>query len=132
MSKDDHARTALSWLNKKLLADRLGLQHRTVRGWGTTDPIPHCHRPLLERFWRILDRTLPKSDNCIPTGTILHFPEGANIPINWINCDGRSLLRKDYPELFAVIGTIYGSENERTFSLPIFPECYQRQCIKAK
>lgn len=36
----------------------------------------------------------------------------------WIICDGRSLSRADYPELFALIGTKYGSVNSDTFNLP--------------
>jgi len=42
-----------------------------------------------------------------------------NSDINgWLVCDGRSLLRADYPELFEIIGTSFGSENSDSFSLP--------------
>lgn len=36
----------------------------------------------------------------------------------WLICDGRSLLRADYPELFEIIGTSFGSVNSDSFSLP--------------
>lgn len=40
-------------------------------------------------------------------------------PPGWLVCDGRLLLREDYPQLFEVIGTTWGSgEDEVTFRLP--------------
>ena len=43
---------------------------------------------------------------------------GATIPTNWHKLDGASLLRTDYPELFAAIGTLYGAADSTHFSLP--------------
>ena len=39
-------------------------------------------------------------------------------PANWLICDGASLNRADYPKLFDVIGTTYGSASGTTFNLP--------------
>lgn len=36
----------------------------------------------------------------------------------WLLCDGRSLLRTDYPLLFDLIGTSFGNINSTTFKLP--------------
>lgn len=36
----------------------------------------------------------------------------------WLKCDGRSLSRTEYSELFEVIGTSFGSDNSTTFKLP--------------
>ena len=36
----------------------------------------------------------------------------------WLICDGRSLSRSDYMDLFEVIGTQFGSVNEDSFNLP--------------
>lgn len=36
----------------------------------------------------------------------------------WLVCDGRSLSRTDYSDLFDVIGTSFGSDNATTFRLP--------------
>lgn len=36
----------------------------------------------------------------------------------WLVCDGRSLSREDYPELFEVIGTSFGAINSSSFNLP--------------
>lgn len=39
-------------------------------------------------------------------------------PANWLICDGASLNRADYPQLFNIIGTTYGSASATTFNLP--------------
>jgi len=36
----------------------------------------------------------------------------------WLICDGRSLSRTNYPELFELIGTKYGNVDANTFNLP--------------
>lgn len=36
----------------------------------------------------------------------------------WLKCDGRSLSRLDYPELFNIIGTAFGSVDAESFNLP--------------
>lgn len=36
----------------------------------------------------------------------------------WLICDGRSLSRSSYPDLFQVIGTQFGSLDENSFNLP--------------
>lgn len=39
-------------------------------------------------------------------------------PTDWLLCQGQSLLRADYPELFTAISTTYGSVDATHFSLP--------------
>lgn len=39
-------------------------------------------------------------------------------PGNWLTCDGASLLRTDYPDLFATVGTTFGAVDGTHFSLP--------------
>lgn len=36
----------------------------------------------------------------------------------WLLCDGRIVLRNDYPDLFRVIGTSFGSTNSTNFRIP--------------
>jgi microcystin-dependent protein len=43
---------------------------------------------------------------------------GANAPAGWLLCDGTSYLRASFPNLFAVIGTIYGSVDGTHFNVP--------------
>lgn len=48
---------------------------------------------------------------------------GTNEPTGWLKCDGRAVLRNRYPDLFAVIGTTYGSgDGSTTFNLPDLTE----------
>jgi microcystin-dependent protein len=52
-----------------------------------------------------------------PIGTILAYG-GTSAPAGWMICDGTSLLRASYPELFAVIGTAFGSADSTHFNIP--------------
>ncbi len=56
----------------------------------------------------------------IPVGSVIAFA-GSAAPEGWLLCDGRSvgMLRTTYANLFAVIGTTYGSgDSSTTFNLP--------------
>jgi microcystin-dependent protein len=59
------------------------------------------------------------------TGTVLDFA-GATAPDGWLMCFGQSLLRTDYPNLFAAIGTTYGAADGTHFTLP---DCRGRSSI---
>lgn len=54
-----------------------------------------------------------------PTGTILAYASNGTLPDGYLSCDGSSISRTTYADLFAVIGTTWGSGNgSTTFSLP--------------
>ena len=55
--------------------------------------------------------------NFLPVGVILPFA-GDIPPEGYLICNGSSISRKLYPNLFNVIGTKYGSENEAFFNIP--------------
>ena len=59
----------------------------------------------------------------IPTGVIV--PYGGSIaPNGYLLCDGTAVSREDYADLFAVIGTSYGTgDNSTTFNVPDLREC---------
>lgn len=60
------------------------------------------------------------SDAAVPIGTILPFA-GQNIPFGYLLCDGSEARRNRFPELFDVIGNLYGQPNTNfidTFKLP--------------
>jgi microcystin-dependent protein len=42
----------------------------------------------------------------------------SNDHLGWLICDGRSLSRETYSNLFSIIGTTYGSNSGTTFNLP--------------
>lgn len=51
-------------------------------------------------------------------GEIVPFAGSVSPNENWLPCDGRELDREDYPDLFTVIGTAYGSTSGTTFNIP--------------
>jgi microcystin-dependent protein len=53
----------------------------------------------------------------LPTGMIFCWSAAA-LPAGALLCDGSSLLRSAYPNLFAIIGTTYGSADGTHFTLP--------------
>lgn len=53
-----------------------------------------------------------------PSGAILQYA-ASTAPTGWLLCDGTAVSRVDYADLFAVIGTTYGTGNgSTTFNLP--------------
>ena len=62
-----------------------------------------------------------------PTGSILPFPNnhGDSIPNGWILCDGSSVNRNQYSELYSLIGTTYGSgDSSEEFNIPDLQEWF--------
>lgn len=54
----------------------------------------------------------------IPPASIWDFA-GASLPTGWLACDGSAVSRTTYSDLFAAIGTTYGSGNgSTTFNIP--------------
>ena len=54
----------------------------------------------------------------VPTGTVVPFA-GATAPDGFLICDGSAISRTRYADLFAVIGTTYGTgDGNTTFNLP--------------
>ena len=55
----------------------------------------------------------------VPAGVTMDWGgASASIPAGWLFCDGRSLLRGDYPALFAAVGTTHGAVDGTHFNLP--------------
>lgn len=54
----------------------------------------------------------------VPSGTIMAYA-GSAAPTGWAFCDGSAISRTTYADLYAAIGTTYGSGNgSTTFNLP--------------
>jgi microcystin-dependent protein len=54
----------------------------------------------------------------LPIGSVVKW-FSTTIPTNWLACNGQAISRTEYAELFAVIGTKYGSgDGNTTFNLP--------------
>lgn len=61
----------------------------------------------------------------IKPGFIIAIPHNS-IPAGYLKCDGSSLLRTDYTNLFNAIGTIYGYADSTHFNLPDFQGAFLR------
>jgi len=78
----------------------------------TPDQTASLFQDMYADFSRAIDRT------CRMIGEIVVYA-GSTIPDPaWLDCDGTSVLRADYPLLFAVIGTTYGSADSSHFNVP--------------
>ena len=59
------------------------------------------------------------STGVIPVGTVIAFAgEKNNIPAGWLPCEGQVLSNNTYPQLFKVLGTIWGGTGTPNFYLP--------------
>lgn len=58
----------------------------------------------------------------MPTGSIIPFA-GTNVPDGYLLCDGSAISRTTYADLFAVIGTVYGTgDGSTTFNIPDYTD----------
>ena len=57
----------------------------------------------------------------LPIGAYLSYPSQKTIPAGFLIADGRSLKKSEYPELFNVLGYIYGGSGEN-FNIPKFDD----------
>ena len=55
---------------------------------------------------------------CRVIGEIITWAGATSPDPKWLVCDGSSLLRASYPDLFAVIGVTYGSADGTHFNIP--------------
>lgn len=59
-----------------------------------------------------------EANSVVPVGSTIPFA-GSSAPTGWLICDGAEISRTTYAELFAVIGTAFGSgDGITTFVLP--------------
>ena len=55
---------------------------------------------------------------CRMIGEVICYAGPTSPDPNWLLCDGSSLGRADYPDLFDAIGTIYGATDSTHFNIP--------------
>jgi len=56
----------------------------------------------------------------VPTGSIMPWAANGNLPTGFLLCNGASVSRTTYADLFNVIGTAFGTASGSTFNLPDF------------
>lgn len=71
---------------------------------------------MTEDSIRQLIRQELQKENILPIGSIITFPS-EKIPDGFLPCEGQELSRKQYPELSALLGNIFGGTSI-TFKLP--------------
>lgn len=72
-----------------------------------------------DRAFAMLNDFMDTQGACRMIGEIIPFAGPSSpLPSLWLMCNGQSLPRADYPDLFAVIGTAYGSDDLAHFSIP--------------
>lgn len=82
--------------------------------FGTSDP-----QNTAALFMAMFDHFCFDDDpGCRLIGEIVTFAGSSNPSTNFLPCDGASVLRSDYPDLFNVIGTTYGSVDGSHFNVP--------------
>jgi len=84
-----------------------------------TDPIPTIAATDVNKFLQATDDS-PKTTAWtfpVPAGAIIAWA-AASPPTGWLECNGASLLRTTYPDLFTVIGVTYGAADGTHFYIP--------------
>lgn len=93
----------------------------TVVDGGAVNPVPyalHANTAAMAAPDSGLARQVATATTSAPPGAISAYG-GATVPEGWLLCDGRTVLRSEYPALFAAIGTAWGAGNgSTTFHLP--------------
>jgi len=81
--------------------------------FGTATP-----QETADTFRDMLDNAIFRVGTCRVIGEIVCYAGSTSPDAGWLLCDGSSLLRADYPALFAVIGTTYGAADGTHFNVP--------------
>lgn len=100
--------------------ERLKLTRITDTGSGQI--ITVAEREKLNQLRNVSQDDLDAIDgiqNASPVGSVLMWPTNV-APTGFIFCRGQSLIRADFSDLFAVIGTTYGNFDANTFYAPDF------------
>jgi len=69
-------------------------------------------------FVSMFDRFCFDEGNCRMVGEIIAYAGSTSPSPKMLVCDGSSLLRADYPDLFNVIGVTYGAIDSSHFNIP--------------
>jgi len=81
--------------------------------WGALTP-----EQTAEAYLPMFDGFCLGQGVCRVIGEIIAFAGGVSPDPKWLVCDGSSVLRADYPDLFNVIGTTYGAVDSTHFNIP--------------
>jgi microcystin-dependent protein len=69
-------------------------------------------------LWWIVGSAHGTRHGRVPAGTSIYF-RGASVPSGYLKCNGATVSRISYADLFAAIGTLYGAgDGSTTFNIP--------------
>ena len=74
-----------------------------------------CLKAITPDLVRVLEFVIPEPSvgSASPTGTVIGFGGTvATLPPGWLLCNGGEYAGTQYPDLFGVIGTLYGTPNQ--------------------
>ncbi|HNV45933.1 MAG TPA: phage tail protein [Spirochaetota bacterium] len=72
------------------------------------------------------DAAFDAINTLIPAGTVMAYA-GSTVPAGYLVCNGSAVSRTTYADLFAAIGTMYGSgDGSTTFNLPDYRGMFLR------
>lgn len=97
-------------------AESLSMHHTLGRGSTQAAPGNHDHDGDYSSIVHDHDADYSPLDTAIFVGVVLEFPLGA-IGAKYLEFNGQSVLRADYPELFALWGTTYGAVDGTHFNV---------------
>ena len=79
-----------------------------------------------EIFVKQSDGSVSKKIFTAPVGSVIAYPVDS-VPDHCMECNGAVISRAAYPELFSVLGTVYGAgDGSSTFNLPDFRDRFLR------
>jgi len=73
---------------------------------------------MAQSYFQMFDDLCANIGVCRVIGEIISYAGTTSPDPRWLICDGSSLLRADYPDLFNVIDVVYGSADSTHFNLP--------------
>lgn len=105
--------------DEKWIAIVTGALNSLVESWNFQPDGVMAPQDMADAFVPMFDAFCHAEGFCRVIGEIVPFA-GASSPFvgKWLLCDGSSLLRADYPDLFGLVGTAYGSTDGNHFNLP--------------
>jgi microcystin-dependent protein len=80
---------------------------------------------MVKAPYNVVNRVRDKSGYVTPVGGVIEWTT-ATAPEGWLICNGASLLKSEYLDLFNVIGTTFGSVDGSHFNIP---DCRDRMTI---
>ena len=88
--------------------------------WGSWSSLPATQAYVQEELTNYASTASVETlaDILMPVGCVQAYA-GSTTPNGWLLCDGSAVSRTDYADLFAVIGTMYGTgDGSTTFNVP--------------